>query len=55
LIITNILGVRQLQVPLNEQTGRIELPTENLPRGIYICSLQTQGRTVVAKKFVVSK
>jgi hypothetical protein len=55
LIITNILGVRQFELPINEQTGRIELPTENLPRGIYICSLQTQGRTVVAKKFVVSK
>lgn len=55
LIITNILGVRQYELPVNEQSGRIELPTGNLPRGIYICSLQQEGRTVVAKKFIVNK
>lgn len=55
MVITNILGVRQFELPINEQTGRIELPTGNLPRGIYICSLQSAGRTVVAKKFIVNK
>ncbi len=54
MVVTNILGMRQFELPINEQTGRIEMPTGNLPRGIYICSLQTEGRTVVAKKFVVS-
>lgn len=55
LVITNILGVRQFELPINEQLGRIELPIGNLPRGIYICSLQSAGRTVVAKKFIVNK
>jgi hypothetical protein len=54
IVITNILGVRQLEVPIYEQTGRIELSMGNLPRGTYICSLQSDGRNVVAKKFVVN-
>jgi hypothetical protein len=54
LLVTNILGVKLIEIPVSDKTGRVDVPTQLLPRGIYICSLQSDGRNVVAKKFVVN-
>lgn len=54
IFITNILGVRVAEIILNDRFGNIELPVASLPKGIYICSLQTDGKVLTAKKFVVN-
>ncbi len=53
IYITNILGVKVSEIILNDRLGNIELPVASLPKGIYICSLQYDSKTIVSKKFII--
>lgn len=54
IFITNILGNNVAQVELKEPNGIVELPVGPIPKGIYICSILSNGRRVVSRKFVIN-
>jgi len=54
LIVSNLLGAVVETVNITANDNRIELNTNNLKNGLYICSLEVQNSVVMTKKLVVN-
>lgn len=54
LVISNVLGSAIKEIPLFEKQGIVNIPTADLPSGIYVCTVQIDGKSAGAKKLIVS-
>lgn len=54
LIVSNLLGAVVETVNITANDNRIELNTNNLKNGLYICSLEVQNSVVMTKKLVIN-
>ncbi len=55
IVISNLLGavVETINVPAND--NRVEINTNSLQNGLYICSLEVQNSVVITRKLVVNR
>jgi hypothetical protein len=53
IVITNLLGAKVEEVPLNGLQGQLELPVNDMPNGIYFYSLNYRNNLAITKKLVV--
>jgi subtilisin family serine protease len=51
--LSDVLGKKLMQVPLENSTGNVSIPVQNLSGGIYFCSLYAGNNLVDTKKLVV--
>ncbi|MFM8432323.1 MAG: T9SS type A sorting domain-containing protein [Bacteroidota bacterium] len=54
MVITNLLGSTIQEISLKDRQGAIVLATGELPNGIYIYTVWSEGRPVASKRLVVS-
>lgn len=52
LLVHNILGVEMKTRNLQQSAGRLTLDIDDLPKGIYLYSLENNGRKISTKRFV---
>lgn len=52
LLVHNILGVEMKTINLQQSAGRLTLDIDDLPKGIYLYSLENNGRKISTKRFV---
>ena len=52
LILHNILGVEVKTINLQQSAGKLTIDIDNFPKGIYLYSLENNGRKISTKRFV---
>jgi hypothetical protein len=53
VVITNLLGAKVKEFPVNGLQGQLEIPVFDMEDGIYFYTLKAQNNLAVTKKFVV--
>jgi hypothetical protein len=54
LVIANLLGNIVREIPLNDKQNTLRISTADLGAGIYLYSLQADGKTIVTRKLIVN-
>jgi len=55
VVISNLLGAVVETINVTANNNRIEINTNSLQNGLYICSLEVQNSVVITKKLVVNR
>ena len=55
IVITNLFGQLIEKIIVNEEIGRIEWITSNLPSDVYIYTLRANGKVIKTDKLVITK
>ena len=54
IVVADLLGKEILSIPLSNNEGKATINTKNIANGIYIYSLQLNGRNVNTKKLIIN-
>jgi hypothetical protein len=55
IVISNMLGSRVKEIPLTQQSGRIQIPVSGFVNGIYFYSLVGNDQVILTRKFIVKR
>lgn len=50
----NMLGVRVMQVPVEDFEGTLRMDVSDLDQGVYFCSLESDGKVLATRRLIVS-
>jgi len=53
LSIRNMQGAEVSSIPLDPRSGKAIIPTGHLPSGIYLCTLYSDGKSIISRKLSV--
>jgi len=54
IVVADLLGKEILSIPLSNNEGKATINTKNIANGIYVYSLQLNGRNVNTKKLIIN-
>jgi len=54
IVVADLLGKVILSIPLSNKEGKTTIDTKNITNGIYVYSLQLNGRNVNTKKLIIN-
>ena len=53
VIVTNLLGAKVMEFPVNDLQGRLEIPVFDLLDGVYFYTLKSHNEIAITKKLIV--